>query len=49
VRTGALGINGMALNFHAPFGGVKQSGVGREFGEYGVREFLEPKAVSWMP
>lgn len=48
VRTGSVGINGMALNFHAPFGGVKQSGVGREFGEYGVREFLEPKAVSWL-
>jgi aldehyde dehydrogenase (NAD+) len=49
VRTGSVGINGMALNFHAPFGGVKQSGVGREFGAYGVREFLEPKAISWMP
>jgi aldehyde dehydrogenase (NAD+) len=49
VRTGCVGINGMALNFEAPFGGVKDSGVGREFGDYGVREFLEPKAVSWMP
>jgi aldehyde dehydrogenase (NAD+) len=48
IRTGSVGINGMALNFHAPFGGVKQSGVGREFGEYGVREFLEPKSISWM-
>jgi len=49
IRTGSVGINGMALNFHAPFGGVKQSGVGREFGEYGVREFFEPKSISWMP
>jgi aldehyde dehydrogenase (NAD+) len=49
VRTGCVGINGMALNFEAPFGGVKDSGVGREFGDYGVREFLEPKSVSWMP
>jgi aldehyde dehydrogenase (NAD+) len=48
IRTGSVGINGMALNFHAPFGGVKQSGVGREFGEYGVREFFEPKSISWM-
>jgi aldehyde dehydrogenase (NAD+) len=49
IRTGAVGVNGTALNFHAPFGGVKESGIGREFGEYGVREFFEPKSVSWMP
>jgi aldehyde dehydrogenase (NAD+) len=29
----------------APFGGFKQSGVGREFGVYGIEAFLEPKAV----
>jgi aldehyde dehydrogenase (NAD+) len=29
----------------APFGGFKQSGVGREFGTYGVEAFMEPKAV----
>ncbi len=48
VRTGSMGINGTSLSFHAPFGGVKDSGVGREFGEYGVREFFEPKSVSWL-
>jgi aldehyde dehydrogenase (NAD+) len=29
----------------APFGGFKQSGVGREFGVYGLEAYLEPKAV----
>lgn len=47
VRTGCMGINGEVVNNHAPFGGVKKSGIGREFGEYGVREFLEPKSVTW--
>ena len=29
----------------APFGGFKQSGIGREFGTFGLEAFLEPKAV----
>jgi len=29
----------------APFGGFKQSGIGREFGTYGLEVYLEPKAV----
>lgn len=47
IRSGAVGVNGMVSNDHAPFGGVKLSGVGREFGTWGVREFMEPKAISW--
>jgi aldehyde dehydrogenase (NAD+) len=45
IRTGQVFINGAAFNYHAPFGGFKESGWGREFGEYGLEEYLEPKAV----
>ena len=39
-------INGASADFSAPFGGYKQSGNGREWGEFGFEEFLEVKAVS---
>lgn len=42
--TGQVVINGGRFNPLAPFGGMKQSGLGRELGAYGIREFLEPKA-----
>ncbi|ANI32712.1 aldehyde dehydrogenase family protein [Stutzerimonas nitrititolerans] len=45
LRTGAVHLNGAALDFTAPFGGYKQSGNGREWGKYGFEEFLEIKAV----
>ena len=38
-------LNGAGPDFAAPFGGYKQSGNGREWGEYGFEEFLEVKAV----
>ena len=38
-------VNGGAFNPNAPFGGYKQSGVGRELGEYGFEEFLEIKSL----
>ena len=38
-------MNGAGLDFTAPFGGYKQSGNGREWGEVGFEEFLEMKAV----
>jgi aldehyde dehydrogenase (NAD+) len=44
MRTGAIWING-GFDFHAPFGGYKRSGNGREWGEYGLHEYLEIKAI----
>src|SRR4051812_38182730 len=45
MRTGAVDVNGGAFNPFAPFGGYKQSGVGRELGEYGLAEFRQVKAI----
>jgi acyl-CoA reductase-like NAD-dependent aldehyde dehydrogenase len=45
MRTGQVDINGGAFNARAPFGGYKQSGNGRERGEYGLEEYLEIKAM----
>jgi aldehyde dehydrogenase (NAD+) len=46
MRTGRVDINGADFNYAAPFGGYKQSGLGREFGVFGLEEFLEVKAIS---
>jgi succinate-semialdehyde dehydrogenase/glutarate-semialdehyde dehydrogenase len=47
LHTGMVGLNqGMVSNVGAPFGGVKQSGVGREGGKWGLEEFLETKYVA---
>ncbi len=45
LRTGMVHINGVGSDFAAPFGGYKQSGNGREWGEYGFEELLETKSV----
>jgi aldehyde dehydrogenase (NAD+) len=45
MRTGAVDVNGGAFNPVAPFGGYKQSGIGRELGPYGVAEFQQTKAI----
>jgi acyl-CoA reductase-like NAD-dependent aldehyde dehydrogenase len=45
IRTGQIEINGGAFNPNAPFGGYKQSGIGREFGTFGLEEFLEIKSL----
>ena len=45
-ESGMVGINCITLNFFsAPFGGSKESGVGRECGIYGLRSFTETKTV----
>lgn len=45
LRTGNVHINGAGPDMSAPFGGYKQSGNGREWGEFGFKEFLEVKAI----
>ncbi|MFI6079682.1 aldehyde dehydrogenase family protein [Streptomyces sp. NPDC051217] len=45
MRTGQVDINGGQFNPLAPFGGYKQSGNGREYGRFGLEEFLETKAI----
>ncbi len=45
LRTGNVHLNLAGPDLNAPFGGYKQSGNGREWGEFGFEEFLEVKAV----
>lgn len=49
IRSGHIAVNGGggSLSPHGPFGGYKQSGLGREWGSYGLEEFLEYKTVHW--
>ena len=47
MRTGQVDINGGTFNMLAPFGGYKQSGNGREFGKYGLEDFLELKSFQF--
>ena len=45
---GVIGANdGAPSTAQAPFGGMKQSGFGREGGRYGMEDYLETKYVSW--
>jgi aldehyde dehydrogenase (NAD+) len=53
VRTGTYTVNGFAMEFSAPFGGFKQSGIGRELGPEGLAAYLEAKTINmpqgWTP
>ena len=47
LRTGTVSINGgMYYGADAPFGGYKQSGIGREMGVAGLEEYLEAKTLA---
>ncbi len=45
VRTGTYGVNQYTMDFVAPFGGFKGSGIGREFGKEGLEEYTELKSI----
>jgi len=45
IRAGQIAVNGAPPDFAAPFGGYKESGNGREWGRFGLEEFLETKAI----
>jgi betaine-aldehyde dehydrogenase len=46
VRTGTYTVNGFSMEFCAPFGGFKSSGIGRELGPEGLEAYLESKQIN---
>ena len=47
LRSGVVGINTLQRNHEAPFGGFKQSGVGRDGGSFGLHAYSEMQAIIW--
>ncbi|MBI3784236.1 MAG: aldehyde dehydrogenase family protein, partial [Deltaproteobacteria bacterium] len=47
IRTGSININGAVSLLHTPFGGFKDSGIGREGGRWGMMEYSEVQAIAW--
>jgi aldehyde dehydrogenase (NAD+) len=45
ILAGRVAVNGLLDDQQAPFGGFKHSGVGREFGTFGIEAYLEPRAI----
>jgi aldehyde dehydrogenase (NAD+) len=46
VRAGTVSINGTGQDYSSPFGGFKQSGNGREWGRFGLQDYLEYKVIN---
>lgn len=46
IRAGSVSLNGAGQDYCSPFGGFKQSGNGREWGEWGLHDFLELKVIN---
>ncbi|MFG6150198.1 aldehyde dehydrogenase family protein [Halobacillus sp. B23F22_1] len=49
IRAGRVKVNDAEADFSSPFGGFKQSGIGREWGDYGIEEYLEVKTILGYP
>ena len=49
VRTGTFSVNSFSADFNSPFGGFKESGIGREHGVAGLEGYLIPKSISVDP
>ncbi|MGY0693394.1 aldehyde dehydrogenase family protein [Virgibacillus sp. FSP13] len=49
IQAGRISVNDAGKDFSAPFGGYKQSGIGREWGDFGIEEYLETKAILGLP
>ncbi|MFJ8593832.1 aldehyde dehydrogenase family protein [Streptomyces sp. NPDC093598] len=47
LRAGGVGVNTVGRNMEAPFGGFKQSGVGRDVGSYALHAYSEVQAIVW--
>jgi acyl-CoA reductase-like NAD-dependent aldehyde dehydrogenase len=45
IRAGMVHVNGKGLDEKSPIGGYRQSGNGRKYGDFGLREFLEVKSI----
>jgi betaine-aldehyde dehydrogenase len=49
VRTGTIGVNHYRADYGAPFGGLKSSGIGREYGPEGFDEYVELQTIGLLP
>ena len=47
IRSGRVAVNNAASTTDGPFGGFKQSGIGRELGTWGIEEFTEVRHLAW--